>query len=224
MGRMKKDSIEKQKKTYTKNRDKNEIEKQNLIKKIQEDSKEMLLPTLKTKMLETTDLIVKTLKDKGEENINNIQIMSYIARGSLLETMRGGTLLYTPQEIREGFNLYLDMIDKINQIKSFPPTVESFTAFMGISRVTYNNWLSDPDRKDVMDFIHSYLLGVLAVGGLTGETKEISSMFLQKTMGKVEQQTPIVVEHKKTTDIDAINAQLQALKGNKIIDAEYEEE
>ena len=211
---MKKDSIEKQKKTYTKNRDKNEIEKQNLIKKIQEDSKEMLLPTLKTKMLETTDLIVKTLKDKGEENINNIQIMSYIARGSLLETMRGGTLLYTPQEIREGFNLYLDMIDKINQIKSFPPTVESFTAFMGISRVTYNNWLSDPDRKDVMDFIHSYLLGVLAVGGLTGETKEISSMFLQKTMGKVEQQTPIVVEHKKTTDIDAINAQLQALKGN----------
>lgn len=221
---MKKDSIEKQKKTYTKNRDKNEIEKQNLIKKIQEDSKEMLLPTLKTKMLETTDLIVKTLKDKGEENINNIQIMSYIARGSLLETMRGGTLLYTPQEIREGFNLYLDMIDKINQIKSFPPTVESFTAFMGISRVTYNNWLSDPDRKDVMDFIHSYLLGVLAVGGLTGETKEISSMFLQKTMGKVEQQTPIVVEHKKTTDIDAINAQLQALKGNKIIDAEYEEE
>ena len=221
---MKKDSIEKQKKTYTKNRDKNEIEKQNLIKKIQEDSKEMLLPTLKTKMLETTDLIVKTLKDKGEENINNIQIMSYIARGSLLETMRGGTLLYTPQEIREGFNLYLDMIDKINQIKSFPPTVESFTAFMGISRVTYNNWLSDPDRKDVMDFIHSYLLGVLAVGGLTGETKEISSMFLQKTMGKVEQQTPIVVEHKKTTDIDAINAQLQALKGKKIIDAEYEEE
>ena len=150
--------------------------------------------------------------------------MSYIARGSLLETMRGGTLLYTPQEIREGFNLYLDMIDKINQIKKFPPTVESFTAFMGISRVTYNNWLSDPDRKDVMDFIHSYLLGVLAVGGLTGETKEITSMFLQKTMGKVEQQTPIVVEHKKTTDIDAINAQLQALKGNKIIDAEYEED
>lgn len=218
------ESDKKRQKSFNKTRDKNEMEKQELIKKIQEDSKDMLLPTLKTKMLETTDLIVKVLKDKGEENINNIQIMSYIARGSLLETMRGGTLLYTPQEIREGFNLYLDMIDKINQIKKFPPTVESFTAFMGISRVTYNNWLSDPDRKDVMDFIHSYLLGVLAVGGLTGETKEITSMFLQKTMGKVEQQTPIVVEHKKTTDIDAINAQLQALKGNKIIDAEYEED
>ena len=201
-----------------------EEEKQELIKKIREDSKEMLLPALKTKMQETTDLIVKTLKDKGEENVNNIQIMSYIARGSLLETMRGGYLSYTSQEIREGFNLYLDMIDKINTIKNFPPTVESFTAFMGISRTTYNNWLVDPDRKEAMDFVHSYLLGVLAVGGLTGETKEISSMFLQKTMGKVEQQTPIVVEHKKTTDIDAINAQLQALKGNKIIDAEFEED
>ena len=43
-------------------------------------------------------------------------------------------------------------------------------------------------------------------------------------LGKIEQQTPVVVEHKKSTDINEIQAQLQALKRDKIIDAEYEEE
>ena len=53
--------------------------------------------------------------------------------------------------------------------------------------------------------------------------KEISSMFLQKTMGKVEQVTPIMVKHEVTTNIDDIRSQLSALKGQKIIDAEYDE-
>ena len=42
-------------------------------------------------------------------------------------------------------------------------------------------------------------------------------------MGKVEATTPIVIEHKKETNIDEINAQLQALKGQKIIEADYED-
>ena len=57
-----------------------------------------------------------------------------------------------------------------------------------------------------------------------GELREISTIFdLKSQHGFVEQQAPMIIEHKKTTDIDTINAQLQALKGNKIIEAEYEE-
>ena len=57
-----------------------------------------------------------------------------------------------------------------------------------------------------------------------GELREISSMFTLKTQhGFIEAQAPMVIEHKKTTDLEAINAQLEALKGNKIIEAEYEE-
>ena len=44
------------------------------------------------------------------------------------------------------------------------------------------------------------ILGVLATGGLMGEVREISAMYLQKTMGKVEAQQPIVVKHEKATD------------------------
>ena len=198
-------------------------DRQELVKKIQEESKEQLLPNLKEKTEELTNYIVDLLRAKGEDNVNNIQIMSLIAQRSMLEVATAGNITYTPQEIMLGFNMYLNMINKINEIKKYPPTVESFAMFMGISRNTYNNWLADPVKKDVMDYIHSYLLGVLATGGLTGEVKEISAMYQQKVMGKVEAQTPLVIKHEKTTDIDEINAQIEALKGNKIIDAEYDE-
>ena len=207
--------------TIKENQDKEEIQKQKLVNQIQQESKEILLPQIKKKMEETTNLIVNLLKEKGD--LSNIQIMSLIARRSLVDIASAGNISYTPQEILAGFNLYLEMINRINEIKPFPPTVESFSTFMGISRATYNNWLVDYEKKSAMEFIHSYLLGVLATGSLTGETKEISSMFLQKTMGKVEQTQPIMVKHEVTTNIDDIKNQLNALKGQNIIDAEYED-
>jgi len=211
------------KKNIRENKEKKLQEQEQLVTQIREESKEKLMPTLKEKTNELTNYIVELLKNKGEEKVNNIQIMSLIAQRSMLEVANVGNVTYTPQEIMLGFNLYLEMINKINEIKKFPPTVESFSIFMGISRTTYNNWLVDPDKREVMDYIHSYLLGVLATGGLMGEVREISAMYLQKTMGKVEAQQPIVVKHEKSTDVDDINRQLEALKRDNIIDAEWVE-
>lgn len=220
MKKFKPESIEKRVANTKENQDKKEIEKQKMIQEIKEESKKMLLPNLKEKMQKTTEMIIDLLK---ERDINNIQIMSMIAKGSLLENTLGRSVGYTPQELSIGFDLYLDMINKINNIKSFPPTVESFANFMGISRETYNNYLVDNERKDVMNYIHSYLLGVLATSSLTGETKEISSIYLQKSMGKVEQVQPIIVEHKKMANIDDINRRLADLSKDNIINAQYEE-
>ena len=147
-----------------------------------------------------------------------------IAKKSISEIAMAGTNIgYTSEEIACGFDLYLDMINKINEIKKFPPTVESFCNFMGVSRSTYNNWCVDPEKRNILDYINSYILGVYSVGGMTGDLKEISSMFQQKVLGKVEQQQPQVIKHEITTDIDDINKQLAALKQDNIIsDAEYE--
>ena len=214
------ESIDKRFKNKKENEHKKELAKQKLVEKIKEESKNMLLPNLKDKMKQTTDLIINLLKEK---DINNIQIMSLIAKGSLLDTALAGGVSYTPQEIKIGFDLYLDMINKINEIKLFPPTIESFTAFMGISRETYNNYLVDYERKDVMNYIHSYLLGVLATGGLTGEIKEITGIYLGKTMGKIEQVQPVIVEHKKVADIEEIQKKLASLRNENIIEATYED-
>ncbi len=198
------------------------VAQQNLIKKIQNSSKEALLPELKEKMRNTTDLIVNMINEKGEDGVNNIQIMSLISKGSLRETALGGNIEYTAQEIRAGFDLYLDMILKINEVKSFPPTIESFTNFMGISRMEFSNWLVDIDRKSVAEYINSYLTGVLAAGSLTGDLKEVSSIYIQKTMGKIEQTAPTIIEHKKVTDVSEIQEQIAALKKDNAIDAEWE--
>ena len=204
------------------NEDKKEISKQKQIEKIKKEARGLLLPSLQEKVKELTDLILN--KIDVNKNTNNIQIMSMIAKASTLDNFYAGNISYTPQELRIGFDLYLEMINKINDVKPFPPTIESFTAFMGMSRATYNNYLVDVERRDVMEYIHSYLLGVLATGSLMGELKEISSIYLQKSMGKVEQVQPIVVEHKKVENIDDIKAKLESLKKDNIIEATYEEE
>lgn len=209
-------------KTRQKNHEK-KVAQQNLIKSIQSSSKNNLIPELKSKMEETTNLIVNMLNEKGEDSLNNIQIMSLISKGSLRETALGGNMEYTSQEIRAGFDLYLDMILKINEIKPFPPTIESFTNFMGVSRMEFSKWLVDIDRKNVAEYINSYLTGILATGSLTGDLKEVSSIYIQKTMGKVEQTAPTVIEHKKVTDVSEIQEQIAALKKDKAIDAEWEE-
>ena len=212
----------KRQKKINENRDKKELEKNKMIKKIQDEYKEMLLPNLKEKTEEITQKILKKFETRGEQ-VNSVEILSTIAKRSLVDVATGNANSYTTQEIMIAFNLYIEMIDKIQKYKNFPPTVETFCLFLGISRSTYNNWLADPLRKEAMDYIHSYLLGVLANGGLIGEVKEKSAMYQQKVMGKVEATTPIVIEHKKETNIDEINAQLQALKGQKIIEADWEE-
>ena len=199
------------------------VAQQDLIKTIQKYSKNELLPDLKAKMQQTTDLIVNLINEKGEDGVNNIQIMSLISKGSLRETALGGNIEYTPQEIRAGFDLYLDMILKINEVKSFPPTIESFTNFMGVSRSDFANWLVDIDKKSVAEYINSYLTGILAAGSLTGDLKEVSSIYIQKTMGKVEQTAPTIIEHKKVTDISEIQSQINSLKSSNTIDAEWEE-
>lgn len=214
----------KRQKKFNENREKEIQAKENLVKKIQEESREQLLPALKEKSTELTDYIINLLKDKGEDKVNNTQILSLIARKSLTEiAMNTYQISYTPQEIMLGFNLYLDMINKINEIKKFPATPENFSLFMGVSYECYKLWLVDPNKKEVMDYINSYMLGTLSAGGLTGELKEITAMYQQKCLGKVEQNVPIIIEHKKEVPIDDIQAQLQALKRDKIIDAEFEE-
>lgn len=222
---MRKQSEESKQKRFTNkrnNEDKKEISKQKQIEKIKQEARGLLLPSLQEKVKELTDLILN--KIDVNKNTNNIQIMSMIAKASTLDNFYAGNISYTPQELRIGFDLYLEMINKINDVKPFPPTIESFTAFMGMSRVTYNNYLVDPERRDTMEYIHSYLLGVLATGSLVGELKEISSIYLQKSMGKVEQVQPIVVEHKKVENIDDIKAKLESLKKDNIIEATYEED
>ena len=217
------ESIKKEKTTIRKNQDKLAKDKEKIVNEIQIKAHDELLPNMRNKMLEVSKYIEEKISNNKEE-LNSSQIMTLIAKRSLSEIASGTTVTYTPQEISVGFNYYLDMINKINDIKKFPPTIESFCVFMGITVATYNNWLVNAEKKEIMDYIHSYLMGAINTSTLNREVDTIAGIYTTKTMGKIEKQAPVVFEHKKSANFDDISKQLEALKKDNIIDAEWEEE
>ena len=205
------------------NKTEKDLKKEKLVKKIKNETKEQLLPAIQTKMKDVVNYVVDILRE--EKILSSNQIMSILARKSLNEMAMGMyQVSYTPTEIAIAFNIYLDMIDKINQITNFPPTIHSFTTLLGITPQTFYNWLSDPEKKEIASYIKAYFIGAINTATLTKQVETIAGIYTTKTMGLIEEQQPIVIEHKKETNIDKINAQLNALKKDgKIIDAEFEE-
>lgn len=209
-------------KTYIKNKDKEIVEKRELVKKIQEDTRELLLPSIKEKMLSVAEVIKEKVSNNNGLTVS--QILPLITKRSTSDIASITTKTYTPYELGEALNIYIDMIAEINKVCKFPPSKGSFCALLGITRKTYDNYLCDPDKMDVMGLIDDYITTTALTSAQLRELDSITTMFSLKSQhGFVEAQAPMIIEHKKTTDIDTINAQLQALKGNKIIDAEYEE-
>lgn len=193
-----------------------------LAKKMQEETKEMLLPSIRNKMEEVANVIKEKVAHNNGLTVS--QILPLITKRSTSDIATIQNKSYTPYELGEALNIYMEMIAKINTICKFPPSKGSFCALLGISRKTYDNYMCDPNKIDIMGIIDDYITTSVLTSAQLGELREISSMFNLKTQhGFVEAQTPTVIEYKKTTNIDEINAQISALKDKKIIDAEYDE-
>lgn len=193
-----------------------------LAKKMQEETKEMLLPSIRNKMEEVANVIKEKVAHNNGLTVS--QILPLITKRSTSDIATIQNKSYTSYELGEALNIYMEMIAKINTVCKFPPSKGSFCALLGISRKTYDNYMCDPNKIDIMGIIDDYITTSVLTSAQLGELREISSMFNLKTQhGFVEAQTPTVIEYKKTTNIDEINAQISALKNKKVIDAEYDE-
>lgn len=212
----------KRQKKFNENREKEQQAKQELARKVQEETKEMLLPSIRNKMNEVAEVIREKVSSNNGLTIS--QILPLITKRSTSDIATIQNKTYTSYELGEALNIYMEMIANINTICKFPPSKGSFCALLGISRKTYDNYMCDPEKIDIMGIIDDYITTSVLTSAQLGELREISSMFTLKTQhGFVEASTPVVIEHKKTTDIDEINKQLEALKGQNIIEAEFEE-
>lgn len=219
---MKNDATEARKKTFKENKDREEIEKQELAKKIQQETKELLLPTIHAKMNEVAEVIKEKVSKSSGLTIS--QILPLITKRSAEDIATIQNKSYTSYELGEALNIYMEMIAEINKVCKFPPSKGSFCALLGISRKTYDNYMCDPNKIDIMGIIDDYITTSVLTSAQLGELKEISSMFTLKSQhGFIEAQAPVVIEHKQTTDVDDIKRQLDALKKDNIIDAQFEE-
>lgn len=219
----KQQAIDKRKQSFHENRDKQEMAKQELARQVQEETKGMLLPTIKNKM----ESVAKVIQEKVSENngLTISQILPLITKRSVEDIATIQNKSYTSYELGEALNIYMEMVAKINTICKFPPSKGSFCALLGISRKTYDNYMCDPEKVDIMGIIDDYITTSVLTSAQLGELREISSMFTLKSQhGFVEAQAPMVIEHKKTTDEEEIRRQLDALKKDKIIEAEWVEE
>ncbi len=217
-----KESLQKQAKTYRENKEKELQKKEQLVNQIKEETKDLLLPSIRNKMNEVAEVI----KEKVSQNngLTVSQILPLITKRSTSDIAVIQNKSYTSYELGEALNIYMEMIAKINTICKFPPSKGSFCSLLGISRKTYDNYMVDPDKIDIMGIIDDYITTSVLTSAQLGELREISSMFTLKSQhGFVEASAPIVVEHKKETNVDDINRQLEALKRDNIIEANWEE-
>ena len=205
------------------NRDKKIQEKEQLVNQIREETKDLLLPSIRNKMNEVAEVI----KEKVSQNngLTVSQILPLITKRSTSDIAIIQNKSYTSYELGEALNIYMEMIAKINTICKYPPSKGSFCALLGISGKTYDNYMVDPEKMDIMGLIDDYITTSVLTSAQLGELREISSMFTLKSQhGFVEASAPVIIEHKKETNIEEIQNQLNALKKEgTIIDAEYEE-
>ena len=208
-----------------KRKDKQEAEKV-LTRKISEEvlkaTAEEVLPNIRRKAEEVSCYLEKVLKEKGEEGLTATKILPLIARRSLTD-IAITTKSFTPQELAIAFDIYIEMIDKINNFVKFPPNKGTFCQMLGISRATYDNYLQDPEKVEIMRIIDDYISTTILTSAQIGELRELSSMFTLKSgHGFVEATTPIIIEHKKNTNIEDIKSKIELMK-NKTIEAVYDE-
>lgn len=202
--------------------DKDIIKRNEIMQEIQKSANDFLLPEMKKKVEEVSQFVEERL-DKGKLGLTAAQILPLIARRSLADMALAGHYAYTVQELSVGFDLYIQMLQKINEYTRFPPSKQSFCLFMGISTYTYNNYLQDPEKCEIMRIIDDYITTNKLTSAELGEIKEISTMFeLKAQHGWVEASAPVVIKHETKSSMEDIKAKIASIKG-KVIDAEFEE-
>lgn len=204
---------------------KEKVANQKIVEAIQEQAKENLLPNIANKCMEVSDFIQKQLANhEDSKGLSSAQIFNVIANRSISDISCITNKGYTPQELGVAFNYYVQMITEINKYTAMPPSKSSFCLMLGISLVTYNNYLVDPEKSEIMNMIETYITGMKLTAAQLGELKEISTIFdLKAQHGFVETQAPTTIIHEKKIDVEDIRNQLAELRRGKSTEAEYEE-
>lgn len=219
---MNKESIKKANLVQKKQREQEKNLNQKIVEEVFKTTKEQMLPSIRAKAEEVSQYLEKVLKEKDVNGLTATKIMPLIAKRSLNDIAITNKT-FTPQELAIAFNIYVDMIDKINNYTKFPPNKGSFCQMLGISRSTYDNYMQDVEKCEIMRIIDDYITTTILTSSQVGELREITSMFtLKSNHGFVETTAPIVIEHQKTSNIEDIKERLQSIKGN-VIEAEYKE-
>lgn len=148
------------------------------------------------------------------QGLSSIEINELLRPHNLI----GSNPKYSADQLKIIFDYYRDALITINKKYKYPPSKENFCAFAGMSTATYNKYLmsADENMQELMLMIDDYIRENMLTSAQLGQTREITTIFRgRSTMGMVEAQSPIVVEHRSETDISQINKMIEAVKAGK---------
>lgn len=216
-------NIEKANKISKERKDKKIVQHREIANKMLAKASKDLIPTMRKKV-EMISKKVEQLVGK-DEGLIATQIELIIANRSLNDIASSSMQrVYTSEELMIGLELYRQVIAKINEKFTYPPSVFTFCSFMNMSTITYKNYKVDPDRAEVIQMIEDYIAGIQLTSAQLGKLREVTTIFgLKSVHGFYEAQAPTTIKGEIKIDIDEIQKQVKELNREKAIDVEYEE-
>jgi len=234
---------QKDKQKITKNKVKEiVIEQQNELEEVKNEIFERTKAQLPNILKEKTDSIVKEIETIYQEK-EDAKVWEETKYGQKLDTIDYGlveariaplimnrsvnfysNITYTADELYIIYQEFIRMISEINKKLKYLPSKKKFCSFAGISTSTYGSYLQDFDanKRNVMQMIDDYITDVNLSSAQQGDVREITTMFRSKAEhGMIEASAPVVVEYKKSLNIDEIKDKLATL--GRFYDADFVE-
>ena len=162
------------------------------------------------------DLVYKLKQTERGEKLSIIEIKTMLNQRGL--GVNGASPKYSNTELSLIIDYYKQFVTEINKVQRFIPSIPNFCGFAGITTTMYNNWRQsdDKERREIVQRIDDYIADINLTMAQEGEIKEISTIFRAKTEHNyVEAQVPQVVEHKVSTDMQKIIADINAIKAGQ---------
>lgn len=203
-------------------KDKNIKSREEISKKVFEETKKDLIPNMQKKLSDISEKVSNIIdKDNG---LVATQIELILGERSWADICTINNKSFTASELLIGLELYRQAIAIINEKVTYPPSIYTFCSFMGISTATYTSYRADSERAEAIKMIDDYIAGIQFTSAQLGKIKEVITIFgLKSIHGLYEAQAPVQVKSNDKTDIDEIRDQIKLLKKTGIIEARYEE-
>ena len=186
-------------------------------KEIFEEVKKQLPEIVSQKKQELAEALAK----KG--SLDYAKIYSLISKNETFASRKG----YSNDELLFAFQQFKELVNMILEKENFVPSKALFSSFIGVSTSTYDSWLrsNDEQRREVVQMIDDYIADVMLGMAQTRKIDSYTSIYRTKSQhGIVEQNAPIVIEHRAGADLDEIKGRIDMIrKGSLVVDADYKD-
>ena len=170
--------------------------------------------------------IEKVLEEEldGIVGLKSARIHQLISRQTYLTT--SSMVGYSPKELFVVYQAYQQLVEKINRITLFIPSMKSFCSFAGISTMTFKNYLQSPDeeKRNVAQMIDDYISDMLLDASKMRKTDASTSIFVAKSEhGMTEAVNPMTIQATTQVSVDQVLARINEIKKGNVVDAEFKE-